>query len=61
METLRESITIETEYQTVAYETDYGYQKQTSDLVGGHIMQTLPLETAKFVKKHRDKPTYRQT
>ena len=27
--------------------------KQTSDLVGGHIMQTLPWETAKFVEKDR--------
>ena len=32
-----------------------GSWKQTSNLVVGHVMQTLPWETAKFVKKKKHK------
>ena len=39
VETLREWIIMESEYQTVAHETVYGFE--TSDLVGRHIMHTL--------------------
>ena len=36
----------------MAHETVYGFQEKKSALVGGHIMQTLLWDMAKFVGKN---------
>ena len=43
---------MESEYQTMAHKTVYGFQGTNSDLVGGHIMQTLLRDPGKFVEKN---------
>ena len=42
---------MESEYQTMAHKTVYGFQETNSDLVGGHIIQTLLRDAGRFVEK----------
>ena len=51
VETPREWIMIGSEYEAVTHKTVPGFQKQTSNLVGGHIMETLLWDASRLWKK----------
>ena len=42
---------IDSEHEAVAHKTVPGFQKQTSNLVGGHIMEALLWDAARLWKK----------